>query len=116
MNEFAWVALCLFGAIGFVQCLSWLLSMRMPRRGGVRGYHVVPLYDNPAVIEQRLRGALARLRWTSGMQVVLLADMGLGRECLAVCDRFLRQNPGLLLCRTEELENAIRDLDGMQRA
>lgn len=111
MNEFVWLALCLFSAIGLVQCVSWLVSLRARPGGATCGCHVVPLYDNPAQIEQRLRGALSRLQWAGGNQTVLLADMGLSGESLAVCDRFIRQNPGLMLCRADELGVAIRDLE-----
>lgn len=114
MNEFVWLALCLFGAIGFVQCIGWLSSVRRRSGGAVRGYHIVTLYDNPAQIEQKLRGALSRLHWSGTCQTVLLADMGLGKESRAVCDKFIRQNPGLLLCRADALEEAIRDLDQLQ--
>lgn len=114
MNEFVWVALCLFSAIGFVQCISWLLSARRLRRTGARGYHVVPLYDRPGAIEQTLRDALGSLQWNGGAPVVVLADMGLGAESLAVCDKFLRENPGLLLCRAGELGDVICDLEGPQ--
>lgn len=115
MNEFVLILLSLFGSIGLVQCIAWVADLcRKP--SPPRGYHVIPLYDGPAGIEAQLRQDLARLRWWGDNgRIVLLVDMGLGEESLAVCDRFLRQNPGLICCRPGRLDEALRDLEQLQR-
>lgn len=116
MNEFILILLCLFGSIGLVQSIAWLAGLWKKPAAPPTGYHVLSLYNDPAQIEIRLRQELARLRWQGGMSpVVLLADMGLGEECLDVCDRLIQENPGLLRCEAARLGEVIQDLDELQR-
>lgn len=117
MNAFFWILTCLFTSIGIVQCLGWLICLRRRPKGLRRGYYVIPLYDNPATLEAQLRYGLSQVHWGSGGgEIVLLADMGLGEESLALCETLLKESPGLYRCPADTLSGVIRDLDQLQGA
>lgn len=112
MNEFLWIMLGLFGCIGIVQCVGGLMTLRKRPKDLRPGYYVLLLYDDPARIEARLRYELARLSWNiTAERVLLLVDTGLGEESAAVCDRFVRENPGLFYCTSMSLVDTLRNLD-----
>lgn len=106
------VLLCLLASIGLAQCVVWLLDRRKTPSGLRRGYHIIPLYDNPASLEAQLRYGVSCLGWArSGCPVVILVDMGLSPESSAVCEHFVRENPGLLRCEANTLPHTLRALD-----
>lgn len=106
------VLLCLFATIGLAQCVMWILEGRKPPAGLRRGYHLIPLYDDPATLEAQLRYGVSCQGWTrAGSPVVILVDMGLGAECLAMCERFQREYPGLLRCEADALPNTLHTLE-----
>lgn len=106
------VLLCLLASIGLAQCVVWLLDRRKTPAGLRRGYHIMPLYDDPAALEAQLRYGVSCLGWArSGSPVVILVDMGLSTESSAVCERFVREYPGLLRCDADTLPHTLRALD-----
>lgn len=111
MREFWLFVVYLFAAIGITQCLNWLIYLCRRLKICRDGWYVIPVYDTPAEIEACLRSSLALLRWNgTSMHTVLLLDMGLGEESLAICERFIRQNPGLILCDREQVGTMIEKL------
>lgn len=115
MNELLWIAICLFCAVGLAQCVGWAVSACRRPKGLLRGYHIIPLYDDPSRLEAQLRYGLSRLEWGGrSSQIVLLADMGLGEESAALCEQFVRQHPGLICCPAGNLAKAIRNMDQLQ--
>lgn len=115
MNLLFLLILCALAAVGLVQCLGWFFTGRKPPKGLRRSYHIVPLYDDPALLESQLRHSMARLSWNGdGGEVVLLVDMGLGEACRALCETLLREYPALVLCTAGQLADTVRALDRAQ--
>lgn len=112
MNLLMTIFFCFLASIGVVQCASWLMSRRRRPRGLRWGYHIIPLYDEPAFVEEQLRYCISCLSWgRDGCGTALLVDMGLGEESAAICRRFVWENPGLVFCAATELPAALRELD-----
>lgn len=114
MNELIWIALCVFAVIGLAQCGNWLLNLiRRPKQMPCR-YCIIPVYDRPAELEEQLRWGVSRLKWGRDGQIALLVDMGLDGESLAVCARFLRENPGLICCTPDMVMQAVGDIEQLR--
>lgn len=116
MSNILWIIFGLLAVVGLAQCVGWLLSLRARPKGMPCCYHVILLHDDPSGIEAQLRYGVSNLRWGgAGGQIALLVDMGLGEQSLAVCERFMRDFPGLICCEPQQLAAALGDLDELQR-
>lgn len=115
MNEIIGIFLCLFAAVGLAQCVCWLIARFRPQEAP-RVYQIIPLYDDPAQIEVRLRFGINQLEWNCTGDRVILVDMGLGEESRTVCDRFLRRYPGIVLCSPDEVGLMLYHTGQLQEA
>lgn len=115
MGMIAWILFCLFFSVGLVQCGFWLVEAFKTSENLRRGYHVIPLYDNADELEAQIRFAMSQLRnaGTDG-EFILLADMGLGDECLQICEKLMYGVGGIYICEGKDLETTIRRLDNLQ--
>lgn len=112
MNSALWIFLCLFASVGIAHCAGLLLAGRKRPRGLRRGYYLVPLYDNPAVLEEQLRYSLGQIGWQGNSgETALLVDMGLGEESLRILEGMRRQNPGMFCCKLEDLADTLASLE-----
>ena len=115
MDIMLWITVCLFACIGVVYTATWFLSRRRPPNGVRRVYHVIPLYDAPEQMEAQLRYSMSRIRWGGTGEIVMLLDMGLGDESMAICESMICAQ-GLMYCREDNFCETLRRLDELQTA
>lgn len=116
MEMAVWILFCLFSSIGLVQCGIWFRDAFVGHMRERRSYHVIPLYDDAGSLEQRVRRAVSLARADGGDEHILLVDMGLGEECVKICEKLLHGIGGVYICALSELEDTIRRLDNLQNA
>lgn len=114
MNAILWILLCLVISAGVVQIVAWLICLSKRPKKLRRGYHLIPLYDGPDQLEAQLRYCLSRIQWGGhGGEIILLVDMGLGAESLALCHGLMDQST-MFYCKLEDLIRTIQCLDRLQ--
>lgn len=112
MEMALWIIFCFFASIGLVQCIFWLAeTFRHPGEFKC-GYYLMPLYDEPEQLEARLRCALSGLRSDSrGCDQVILVDMGLGEECINICEKLTLGIGGVYICDPHEITDILTGTD-----
>lgn len=110
-----WILFCLFASVGLVQCGYWVLEMVKGPKGFRRGYHLIPLYDEPEKLEAQIRFGLSQIRHDgSDCEHTVLVDMGIGEESQQICDRLTSGLGGVYICGIDELRDTISKLDDLQ--
>ncbi len=112
MGMALWILFCLFSSIGLVQCAFWVLEALKKPEKICRGYHVIPLCNDPEKIEAQIRFGLARIR-LSGLdgESVLLVDMGICEECREICAKLTNGICGVYICEADKLCETIAGLN-----
>lgn len=99
--------------LAFLSCigllgLGWLLFGRaLLPEGGARAWAVLPARGDGADLEQAVKSLLwlkAGGLWQGG---VIMADCGLTPEGWAVAQALASREPGVILCRLEEVKSCI---------
>lgn len=117
MEMMLWILFCLFASVGLVQCGFWLTEA-LKRPGAFRrGYHLIPLYDEPGQLEAQLRSLLSRIRRDNcGCEQIIMVDMGLGEECQKICDKLTLGISGMYICEPGAVVETMTKLDNLQNA
>lgn len=112
MEMALWILFCFFASVGLVQCGYWFSEMLKHPRDFRCGYHLIQLYNEPEQIEMRLRYALSQIRRDSrDYGQVLLVDMGLGEECLQICEKLTLGIGGVYICKPHEIVDMLTNAD-----
>lgn len=106
-----WICVCTIALIGVACMVGDLLFVRRSQKLNTGSYRIVTLYDDPTEVEAVLNRHLLRLTWNGPDCLLLLVDMGLGKESKRVVERVLPELYCSLFCTEKELPEILRKLD-----
>ena len=110
MHIVLWILLCFFVSIGAVQALAWIIcGLGRPKKGPGRAYQVIPLENDPELLEEQLRYEMHLLRWGAPFrhEVLILLDTGLDEESKEICRNLLNGMSAVIVCSPQELAKLI---------
>ena len=102
-------------SIGAAQCIGIFICWLKRPKSARPGYHIIPVYQGAGSLEAQLRYSLARVKWNCpGGEIVVLVDMGLDGESLALYRSVISENPELYYCKADQLEKTLRRINKIQ--
>ncbi|WP_277668247.1 hypothetical protein [Caproiciproducens galactitolivorans] len=100
------VFLAILGAVEIIRSfISW--SLRTPHHKG-KLYLVLSIEGHDEEAEMLLESGIEKLKWVHGEEKMLIClDRGMDEETRKICAIIAHRNPGVVVCKPEELVNIL---------
>ncbi|NLG93332.1 MAG: hypothetical protein GX485_07250 [Clostridiales bacterium] len=100
------VFLAILGAVEIIRSfISWTLR---PQHHAGKLYLVLPIEGHDEEAEMLLESSIEKLKWIRGEEKMLIClDRGMDEETRKICGIIAHRNPGVVVCKPEELANIL---------
>ncbi|MCY1714204.1 hypothetical protein [Caproiciproducens galactitolivorans] len=108
IGKLFFVFLAILGAVEIVRSfIAWLLR---PTHHAGKLYLVIPIEGHDEEAEMLLESGIEKLKWIRGEEKTLVClDKGMDEETGKVCGIIANRNPGVVICKPEELANILAE-------
>lgn len=106
----ALILLTLFALLGVVELCRLIRFYILSPKGSKQTVTIVPVNGHEEKLEYIIRASLARSRWYTSRQLLVIADMGMDAETRMICERLCRDNEEIYCCKAQELNSVLEQL------